>query len=157
MNGGFITRWTAQTDEVEDSGLSVSWLANESDHSVRLVSVQFASPPADLHVMNVYAYSYKDTHQGLIGQFGVLPKECPQEFKPHPLSVTTFPPHADAPWLVVIAFTISRPGIYHLNRVRLDYSTEGRTGWQYQNINTTVTVKNPPLPGCCPLPRSAVC
>jgi hypothetical protein len=119
--------------------------------------VRFPDPPASLRTLSVYAYSYKDIRQGLISQAGVLYKECPREFRPHPVSVVTVGPHSDANWLVVISFAISRPGIYHLGRVRLDYTTQGHKGWQYQNINATVTVKNPPLPGPRPLPRSAVC
>jgi hypothetical protein len=88
---------------------------------------------------------------------GVLSKECPSQFKPHSLRSVTFPPHADPPWLVVLAFTLDKPGVYRLNRVRIDYQTNGHSGWQYQNTNATITVKNPPLPGPRPLPPSAVC
>ena len=158
MGGGFTAGWPAQTQEVEDLGLSYGWLDNTSGHAVHLTSVRFASPPASLHMLNVTAYSYKDTHDtGIIGQMGVLPAECPHFYVPHPLSVVTVRAHSNATWLVVLAFTISRPGVYHLNRVRLDYVTNGRRGWQYQNINTTIMVTNPPLPGPRPLPASAVC
>lgn len=109
-------------------------------------------------MLNVLAYSFADTHHtGILGQLGVLPKECPREFKPHPVSVVTIGSHSNANWLVVLAFTISKPGVYHLNQVRIDYETQGHKGWQYQNVNTTVTVKNPPRPGPVPVPRSSVC
>jgi hypothetical protein len=156
--GGYTTSWPAQTEEVEDTGLSWGWLDNTTSHTVRLTSVRFADPPPSLHLLNVTAYSYKDTHYtGIISQAGVLPKVCPREYRPHPISVVTVPPRRNAAWLVVLAFTISRPGVYHLNRVRIGYETSGHGGWQYQDINATITVKNPPLPGPRPLPPSAVC
>ena len=154
---GFSTGFPAQTDEVDDVGLSMGWLQNTSDHPVRLIAVQFASPPPSLHMLNVVAYRFADVHEGLISLTGVLPMECPSQFRPHPLSVVTVPPHADSAWLVVLAFTISKPGVYHLNQIRIDYETQGRQGWQYQNINTTVTIKNPPLTNPTPLPSTAVC
>jgi hypothetical protein len=156
--GGYTTSWPVQTQEVQDIGLSWGWLDNTTSDAVRLTSVRFADPPPSLHLLNVTAYSYKDTHgTGIIGQPGVLPIECPHEYRPHPISVVTVPAHQNAAWLVVLAFTISRPGVYHLNRVRIGYETAGHGGWQYQNINATITVKNPPLPGPRPVPPSAVC
>ncbi len=41
--------------------------------------------------------------------------------------------------------------------MRVGFPEGGHRGWQYQNVNSTVTVKNPPLPGPTPLPASAVC
>jgi hypothetical protein len=38
---------------------------------VRLTSVRFVAPPPSLHMLNVLAYSYEDTHNtGVIGIFG---------------------------------------------------------------------------------------
>jgi hypothetical protein len=158
LNSGFTTGLSGQTDEVQDIGLPLGWLHNDTSNPVRVTSVQFAFRPASLHVLNIYAYSFRENpHIGVISQEGELPLECPREFRPHPLSAAIFPPHSNGYWEVIIAFTISRPGIYHLNQVRLDYTTQGHHGWQYQNIFVTVTVKNPPLPGPRPLPPSAVC
>jgi hypothetical protein len=158
QTGGFHYRFPAQTDEVIDLGMTWGYLRNISGQPVHILSVRFEPMPANLHMLNVLAYSWTDLHDiGLYSEEGVLPKECPDEFKPHPLSVVTVAPKDDAAYLVVIAFTISRPGIYHLNQVRIDYETDGHKGWQYQDMNTTVTIKNPPLPGPTPLPRSALC
>lgn len=158
VRGGYTTGFPAHTLEVSDIGLSHGWLYNTTSYPVHILSIRFAWMPASLHILNVFAYSWKDTHNtGLISEAGVLSKECPSQFKPHPLSVITVAPHANADWLVVIAFTISKPGVYHLDRVRIDYETQGHRGWQYQNVNTTVRIKNPPLPGPTPLPSSAIC
>ncbi len=158
IDSGFQSAFPTQTLEVNDIGLSAGWLHNQSDHKVRITSVRFVNPPKELHMLNVIAYSYKDTHGlGIISQGGVLSMECPKWFKPHGLPAATFPPNSDPPWLVILAFTMKKPGTYHLDRVRIDYQTNGHSGWQYQNTNATITVKNPPLPGPTPLPASAVC
>jgi hypothetical protein len=144
LDTGFQSAFPAHTQEISDVGLSAGWLHNQ--------------PPNDLRLLNVYAYSYKDIGgTGLISLAGDLQAECPREFKPHALNSVIFPANSDPPWLVVLAFTISRPGTYRLNQVRINYETNGHTGWQYQNINTKITVRNPPLPGLRPLPASAVC
>ncbi|HEY1967899.1 MAG TPA: hypothetical protein VGH89_08120, partial [Pseudonocardia sp.] len=69
----------------------------------------------------------------------------------------SIPSRASSPWFVVIAFTISKPGRYFLGKVRIDYTTDGHKGWQYQDIGTTMVIGNPPDPGPTPLPASAVC
>lgn len=156
--GGFTFRFPVHTYEVTDLGMTFGYLHNTTDNPVHVRSVTFDPMPTDLHIVDVLAYSWADLHGiGLYGEEGVLPKECPDEYKPHRLSVVTVPPKGDAGFLVVVAFTISKPGVYHLDQVRIDYETQGHHGWQYQNINTTITVKNPPLPGPTPLPRSALC
>ena len=158
IDSGFQSAFPTHTLEVDDIGLSAGWLHNQSDHMVRITSVRFVNPPKDLRMLDVLAYSYKDSQgSGVIGQLGVLFKECPKWFKPHDLGSVTFPSHADPPWLVVLAFTLNKPGVYHLTRVRIDYQADGHFGWQYQNTNATITVKDPPLPGPRPLPASAVC
>lgn len=156
--GGFTLTMNAQTQEVNDIGLTWGYLDNATNHPVHVMSIQFVEPPRGLRIQNVLAYTWQDVHDiGILTESGVLPKECPDEFKPHPLTVVTVAPHSNANWLVVIAFTISKPGVYQLNQIRIDYETQGHAGWQYQNVNTTVTVKNPPLPGPTPLPPSSLC
>jgi hypothetical protein len=44
-----------------------------------------------------------------------------------------------------------------MNRIKLTYTTRGHRGWQYQNIDTSLTVVNPPMPGPVPIPRSGIC
>jgi len=58
---------------------------------------------------------------------------------------------------VVISFSIAKPGFYHFNRVKIRYVTDGHRGWQYQNLETSYKVVNPPLPGPVPIPRSGIC
>jgi len=59
--------------------------------------------------------------------------------------------------MVIVEFTISRPGTYHLRKLKVSYSTDGTRGWQYEYQRYTLKISNPPLPGPRPLPKSAVC
>jgi hypothetical protein len=146
--GGFSSRFPLHTDEVGNIGLNYGSLDNTTGSPVRLTGVSFVDPPAALKMGRVYAVSFADSHDtGVISEVGVLYLECPHFFRAHPLSVVTIRPHSSSRWLVIVSFTFSRPGVYHLNRVRVDYTTAGRHGWQDQSVNTTATVRNPPRPG----------
>jgi hypothetical protein len=108
---GFTSTFPSRTLEVNDIGLSTGWLHNQSDHSVRITSIRFVNPPRALRMQNVLAYSYKDTYYtGTISQAGVLYKECPHEYIPHSLDSVTFPPKSIPPWLVILAFVLTKPG-----------------------------------------------
>jgi hypothetical protein len=152
---GFTSKMPTQTDEITDIGFEPFY--NRTADRVRLQSVAFASPPLGLRVLSVRAYDYRQTKEAIIGMEGDLAKECPHLFKPKPISSYITPPHGASSWFVVIAFTISKPGRYYLNRVKIDYVAAGRPGWQYITINTAMIVANPPNPGPTPLPSSAVC
>jgi hypothetical protein len=146
---------TIQREEVIDTGLPL--LHNLTGHSVRLLWVRWVDKPAAAHIVSVYAYTYAAIGHGIIGGEGNLPIACPHQYFPSPVSSAVTPPHADSRWFVVVTFTIRKIGIYHMNRVKIGYITDGRRGWQYQNIDTTFTVVNPPLPGPVPIPRSGIC
>ena len=116
----------------------------ERDQSpVRLISVSLAKAPAEVQTLYVRAYNYGHTKDVAIGAAGDLPKECPAQYVPHGISAFITPAHSDTPWFVVITFTISRPGRYNLPRLMIRYTTGGRVGWQYQNINATVVIRDP--------------
>lgn len=142
-------------DEVTDVGLPL--LHNTTAHPVRIRSVQWVNQPAAAHILNIYAYNYRRIGHGIDATEGNLPVECPSEFRPSPISSFVTPPHADAAWFIVIAFTINKIGLYHLDRVKISYTTDGHQGWQYQYLNITINVHNPPWPGRLPLPKSAIC
>jgi hypothetical protein len=143
------------TLEITDVGISP--LPNLTGSTVRLKSVTIPSPPPELHLLNVRAYNYMETKNALIGGVGDLPTMCPRQFKPHPIGSFVTPAHKTSTWFVVLAFTISKPGRYSLPRIRIDYTTDGHDGWQYFEIDTTMVINNPPLPGPTPEPRSAEC
>jgi hypothetical protein len=153
---GVTASGPTHVDEINDE--SVPGLHNLSDHPVRLRSVKVVDAPRSLHLLNVHAYSIKHVgYGGVVGQTGDLPSECPGQFVPHPISSFVVPAHRDAGYFVVIAFTFSEPGRYHIRRIKIYYTTDGKDGWQYQNLNRMYAVSNPPLPGLRPEPKSAVC
>jgi hypothetical protein len=156
MLTGFTGSFPTHVDEISDVGLP--GLYNTSDHAVQLRRVQLVAQPSAVHVLNVRAYNSKQVGYGDVGsQAGDLHAECPKQFVPHPITSFTIPPHKLARYFVVIAFTISKPGTYHLGKAKIYYRTGGTTKWQYQNLNTTVKITNPPRPGLRPQPASAVC
>jgi hypothetical protein len=143
----------AHVDEIIDQSVT---LHNVSGHPVRLRSIRIVGLP-EAHLLNVRAYSIRKLGYGGLSQTGDLPSECPGWFVPRPIGSFAIAPHRDSDWMVVIAFRISRPGTYHLRRLRISYSTDGGRGWQYEYPTITYTISNPPLPGLRPLPKSAVC
>jgi len=70
--------------EITDAG--VPDLANTSSHQVRLRSIKIVGQPRPLHILNVRAYNINDVgYEGVLGQEGDLPSECPGQFVPHPI------------------------------------------------------------------------
>jgi hypothetical protein len=145
----------AHVDEIQD--LTVPGLHNNTERPVRLRSVRIVGQPPVVRVLNVRAYTINMVGSGVFNALGDLPTECPGQFVPHPIGSFTIGPHKDSSWLVVVAFKISKPGIYHLRKLRVSYSTDGDRGWQYVYMDITSTVRYPPLPGPTPEPKSAVC
>jgi hypothetical protein len=145
----------AHTAEIMDIGIGP--LRNVTSTAVRVLSVSFAHATPQVRVINIRAYNVNQTGATTLGGAGDLAKECPATFVPHDVRSFLTPANSDTPWFIVIAFTISRPGRYHLGPLIVRYKTGAREGWQYQNLDATLDVKNPPLPGPRPLPASAVC
>ena len=154
---GITDGYTINRLEINDEG--VPPLHNLTRYPVRLESVQWVNQPAAAHIVNVYAYAYAyaAVGHGIISGEGNLPVACPNQYHPRPISAAVTAPHADSQWFVVIAYTISKVGTYHMDRLKIGYVTHGHHGWQYQNLDTTITVVNPPLLGPVPIPRSAIC
>jgi hypothetical protein len=153
--GGFDTTIPTQTLEINDIGIDP--LRNTTHEPVRVLSVTFLSPPPQVHTLNVRAYNYKQTKQVTLGGAGDLAKECPATYVPHAVNSFVTPSRSVTPYFIVIAFTISKPGRYHLAKLIVQYESGGHKGWQYQNINATIVVRNPPLPGPRPVPPSSEC
>lgn len=152
---GFYGSFPAQVNETIDVGLP--GLYNTSDHAVQLRRVQLIDQPSALHILNIRAYDRAQVGYNIGSMEGDLAIECPKQFIPHPITSFTVPPRKLARYFVVFSFTISRPGSYHLGKAKIYYRSGGTTKWQYQNLNITVNISTPPLPGPRPLPASAVC
>jgi hypothetical protein len=153
---GFSVSGPAHVDEIMDAGLPD--LNNVSDHAVRLRSVQLVGVPRAVQVLSVRAYNIERVGYGGVGLgVGDPVADCPQQFVAAPISSFTIPPHERPGWMVVIEFRITRPGTYLLKRVKIRYSTSGGTGWQYQYLNLTLYVAEPPRPGLNPDPGNNLC
>ena len=119
--------------------LQIPALHNQSDRSVTLRSVQLLEPPKGVRVVSVTAYLWQPSGAPQsFGAWGNLPKECPHEFRPHPVSAAVTPAHADSAWLVMLALRFSKPGPYYFGKARISYVTNGKPGWQDQNIHITL-------------------
>ncbi|HEX7995222.1 MAG TPA: hypothetical protein VF506_14965 [Streptosporangiaceae bacterium] len=152
---GITDGYERNTNEIIDIGLPL--LHNLTGHTVRLQSVRWVNQPDAAHIISVYAYRYADVGHGFIGDEGDLPTASPDQYRPSPVTAAVTAPHRDSVWLVVIAFTISKPGLYHFHRAKIRYVVDGQYGWQYQNLDTTYHIADPPLPGPVPFPRSGIC
>lgn len=124
--------------------LGLPQLFNTTDQRIRLRAVTLVSAPRAVHVRSITAYVFPDSGALGIGR-GDLLRYCRKTDRPYPVTAAIAPPHQYANWLIVIAFTIARPGRYHLGRAKVSYTTGGHSGWQYQNLNTTIQgIPTPP-------------
>lgn len=121
--------------DVVDLGLPD--LYNRTSQSVRLRAVTLVSAPEAVHLRSITAYVYPKSGGLGIGR-GDLLRYCRKTDRPFPVTVAVARPHSYANWLVVIAFTIAKPGRYYIGRAKISYTIGGKNGWQYQNLNTTI-------------------
>jgi hypothetical protein len=132
---GFSQTMPATTVDVVDVG--VPDLTNVSSDTIKIRGVSLVSAGRWVHLASVTAY-------GLGGGVGLvhgdLLKYCRTVNQPYPVTRDVTPPRSGSRWDLVLAITFARPGIYHLARVRISYTANGRQGWQYQNLSTTITI-----------------
>jgi hypothetical protein len=149
--------FSVHVDEIADIGLPT--LRNISDQPVRLSSIQLLGQPPAVHVLNIRAYDMNQVGYGsIIAAFGDLHAECPTQFVPHPIGSFVLAPRRYSRFFLVLAFTVSRPGVYRLGRIKVSYTSDGAAGWQYQTtFQYAVRVINPPRPGLRPMPKSEIC
>ena len=153
---GFSQGGPVHVDEITDIG--VPDLYNFSNYAVRLLSVRPVDVSRAVQVLSVRAYNIKRVGYGTIGLVvGDPASDCPGQFAPAPVSSFIIPAHKQSGWMVVIEFRVTRPGTYAIRRVKTRYRTHGGTGWQYQYLNTTLHVADPPLPGLNPSPANDAC
>jgi hypothetical protein len=149
---GFSNRATARTTDLVDLG--VQDLYNQSGQAVRLRAVSLVAVPRSVHLRRVTAYLHSQTGVHVLGYaLGDFVKHCRRQMTPYPASSVVVPPRTYAKWFLVLSLTFAKPGRYYLGRVRIDYTTGGQDGWQYQNLYETmdITLHNSKLPafsGC---------
>jgi hypothetical protein len=134
---GFSQGGPATTADVIDVGVGA--LRNVTGHSVRLRKISLVAEPEAV-TAQMTAYRYSQTVTGLGIEHGNLLAHCRRSLTPYPVTDVIAGPHSDSGWLVIIALRFAEPGRYRLDRVRIDYTTNGQPGWQYQNLNTTIVV-----------------
>jgi hypothetical protein len=138
-DGSFSQSGPATTVDVIDIGVPL--LHNLTGHSVRLQWVRLARHSKVVQVVHVTAYSYSQVGQGISAAFGDLIKYCRKEMTPYPVTDVVTAPDTDSNWFVILALSIRKPGVYHIARVKIGYMTDGQVGWQYQDLETTLTVR----------------
>jgi hypothetical protein len=111
-------------------------LYNRTSRSIRIRDVSLSSAPAAVRLLNITAHPGQAV--GVIR--GNLLKRCKASYPAYPVTDAIMPPHTDSNWHLVLTITITKPGTYHLRRVKITYTIGGRARWQYQNIFTTIHV-----------------
>jgi hypothetical protein len=139
----------ATTVDMVDVALPTLTNVTGSAVTLRDISLVSVSRAAHLRSVTVYGSEMKIA----LGR-GDLLRYCRATDMPYPVAADVTPPHSDSPWNVMLAITFTKPGRYHLVRARLSYTTDGHSGWQDQNLDTTITVTTaskgarPAMDGC---------
>jgi len=55
-----------------------------------------------------------------------------------PVSAAVPAPQSDSAWMVMLALRLSKPSRYYFGKARINYVTNGKPGWQDQNIHITI-------------------
>jgi len=135
----------ANVNEIIDIGLEP--FANTTSQPVRVRSIHLVRMPAAVHLVSVRAFSCQLMNGCVFTAVGDMTSECPRQFKSVPLNTVIVPPRKTSyNRQPVVAIRVSRPGRYFLGRVRIDYTSNGQHGWQYQNLWFTAIVVSPPRP-----------
>jgi hypothetical protein len=143
MSAGDAGRFPARVHETVDFGVPAS--KNLTDQHLRITKVTLVDPPVGTTVLNSRAYLYKDSNGvGMIAGIGNLPEIC-SYYRPHPVSDSTAAPHGELNAYLVIATRVDKAGRYEIGDVRIDYTLDGKPGYQIQHIGETVIVTPGPI------------
>jgi hypothetical protein len=141
-SAGALSSGVSPTGQIINLGLAP--LHNSSSSSVRIQSVRLVGAARGVRVVSVTAYLWRQVGLGaLIGYIGDLPKTCPRQFTPHPVTDAVTPARSDSRWMVVVAVRFARPGHYDFRNVKITYTTRGQEGWQYMYEGVDVTAVRP--------------
>jgi hypothetical protein len=139
LNHGF-KQWGHASD-INEIDLGVTQLDNTSGDAVRIRWLHLVDPPKALRLDSVVAYKYEG-HGGIAVTVGNLLKgQCRSYMKPYPVTGAVIPAHHLSGWFFIFGFTITKPGRYRINRIKIGYTTQGRKAWQYQYLFTTFYIK----------------
>jgi hypothetical protein len=131
-----LTVWEG-TGTVVDFGLI---LDNGTGASVRLLGMSLLSPSmSSIRVDGFEAYRSDESSMPFMAR-GVLPKICPAQYRPAPLSQVVVAAHSFNPWYVIVSMQFFRTGRYHVGIFRIRYDTAGHAGSQRYYVAITVNV-----------------
>jgi hypothetical protein len=143
---GFENSVSVKTGDEVDDGLPE--LLDTTRQPVHLLWVVLP-PQRGVRADSVTAYRYQGSAiGGLLGN--LLKGKCRRIYVPHPVTDVVVRPHTKPAWYVVVGFTLTRPGTYHVNRVKIGYRVGRDRGWQWQNLNMTVHATKA-RPGAAPV------
>jgi hypothetical protein len=135
LNGGY-KQWGRQTD-INELDLGVTELQNTSSHAVRIRWLRIVSPPKALKMDSTVAYKYEGDGGIGITVGDLLKGPCRRYMRPYPVTDAVVAPHHLSGWFFIMGFTLTKPGRYYINRIKIGYTTQGRRAWQYQYLFTT--------------------
>ncbi len=125
------------TNEILNFGIAN--LNNTSNARVTIRAVKLISPSGPA-IRDVTYQAY--TGRGLVAPLGLqgdLSKNCPEHFKPRPMSSFSIPARSSGIGEVVVSFTIVKPGHYTMGTMRIDYLSGGHRYWQLYDLAVKIT------------------
>lgn len=128
-----------QTQETTDLVIQF-W--NLTAAPVRLVRLSLVGDQPAVRLIGTAVYNSGPTGGFPVEMVGNLPRECPRDYVPSPITSLTVRPHQWSRWFAVVAIKILKPGTYHIGNVRIDYSTPSGPGWQNWNTHMTLRVSD---------------
>jgi hypothetical protein len=152
LNSGYSQ--FGHTIDINEIDLGVTELYNTSSHIVRIRWLRLVSPPKALKVDSALAYKYQGQGGIAVTLGNLLEGPCRRSMPPYPVTEAVIPSHQTSNWFFILGFTITKPGRYYINRIKIGYTTQGQKAWQYQYLFTTLNIKAArpgakPVPGDC--------
>jgi hypothetical protein len=129
----------ATTVDVVDMGVPFG-LYNRSAHTAQLRSVTIVGLPRSARLDSILAYV--PAHGAVALAHGDYLKYCRKVDKFYPVTDVVAPAHSASKWNVIIAVTFTKPGLYKIAHIKLVYQSNGNLYWQYESLNTIITVKS---------------
>jgi hypothetical protein len=139
LNSGY-KQW-GHVNDINEIDLGVTELQSTSSHAVRIRWLRIVSPPKALKMDSVVAYPYVG-HGGIaVTEGNLLKGPCRRYMPPYPVTDALIRPHQLSGWFFILGFTLTKPGRYYINRIKIAYTTQGQKAWQYQYLFTTFYIK----------------
>lgn len=130
----------------------ILFFQNTTGDSVHLTAISVPGASPAMRLISTAVYDRRRIGYSPATALGILPKECPNNFVPHPVNSLTIGARETSPWIGVVAVRFSKPGTYLMRKFRIDYTTSRGTGWQDLVDPIRLTVREPAMPGPTPEP-----